>query len=721
MPPLQPIEASCLATVLLRKCAAATSLREARQLHALLTTSTHYHRVSPFLHNNILSMYGRCGSLEDSQLLFDKMPHRNIISYNALISAYSRSPQQAHRAFCLFHELENGNLVANDSTFTSLLHALSGPGNEVLGSLLHNCCVKRGFCNNLLVQTSLLGMYSDLGYMDCAKKVFSLMTDKDTTAWNAVISGCVKNGKIMEGLEIFKNMLKDEGTPSQFTYSLVLKACAILGNHVVGKLMHAKVLVSETYVDLPLQNVLLHMYCSCGDINALFKVFSRIANPDLVSWNSIIGGFSESGDGDMTMFMFVKLGRLSRVKPDEYTFATVISGTGVYPASRCGEPLHAQIEKAGFARSLYIGSALISMYFSNDDGKSSQKIFNVIPNKDVVLWTDMIRGNGRIGESEISLQFFRGLCHEGLKLDSFALSSALSACADQATLRQGEMVHSLALKTGSDTETCVNGSLVNMYVKIGELKAAECVFSCLPDRDLKCWNSMLGGYGHHGKAKEAFQLFEEILKHDLRPDHVTFISLLATCGHCGLVNESWFFWNYMKESGLTPGPKHFSCMISLLSRVGLMEEAEKLIDESPFADEYLELWRTILCFSIESRNLRGGVRAAEQILALNPEDIAANILLTKLYAAAGRWDDVSKIRRNVREVVSDKEPGLSWIEISNNVHIFSSGDETHLQNNEIQLELRKLLGNLMPIENKVDTVDLISTSYTCQVTCLYQL
>ncbi|XP_073152418.1 pentatricopeptide repeat-containing protein At3g50420 isoform X2 [Henckelia pumila] len=588
-----------------------------------------------------------------------------------------------------------------------------------MGSLLHSHCVKRGFCNNCLVQTSLLGMYSGLGYMGCAKKVFCLMTDKDTTAWNAIISGCTKKGKVMEGLKLFQNMLKDEVVPSQFTYSLVLKACATIGDHVMGKLVHAQVLVSEIDIDLPLQNVLLHMYCSCGDINALFKVFWRIENPDLVSWNSVIGGFSEGGDGDTTMVMFVKLRRLSRVKPDEYTFATVISGTGVYPAARCGKPLHAQIEKAGFARSLYIGSALISMYFSNDDGKSSQKIFSAFPNRDVVLWTDMIGGNGRIGESEIALKFFRGLCHEGFKLDSFALSSALSACADLATLKQGEMIHSMALKTGNDTETCVHGSLVNMYTKIGELKAAECVFSSLPNPDLKCWNSMLGGYGHNGKASEAFQLFEEILKNGLRPDHVTFISILAACGHCGLVNESRFFWNYMKESGLRPGPKHFSCMISLLSRAGLVEEAEKLINASPFADEYLELWRTILSSCIENRYLREGIHAAKQILAINAEDIAANILLTKLYAATERWDDVAEIRRNVREVASDKEPGLSWIEVSKNVHVFSSGDQSHLQNSEIQLELCKLLGNLIPVVDELDNIDIVPTSYTCQLPCSY--
>ncbi|KAL8473638.1 hypothetical protein ACS0TY_030473 [Phlomoides rotata] len=698
MPPPPHVGASSGANHLIKKCAATTALREARRIHALLTTTPIPTESPLFIHNNILSMYARCGSLEDSQLLFDKMPHRNVVSYNALISAYSRSHHRAHLAFHLFGRLENDtSLAPNGLTITSLLQASAELGDPILGSALHSQCLKIGFSDNLHVQTSLLGMYSKCGSVDYAKKVFYQMMDKDVISWNSIISGHVKNGRVLESLALFQSMLSDGVNPTQFTYSLVLSACAKLQDYDNGRLVHAKVLTSGTCIDLPLQNSLLDMYCSCGDIRTAIDVFYRIDNPDLVSWNSMIGGYSESGNGGKAMEMFIQLRRVSRHKPDEYTLAAVISATSGFPSCEYGNPLHAHTEKTGLMRSVYIGSALISMYLINDDSVSSQKIFSSFSFKDAVLWTDMIAGHVRIGESEAALHFFRVFSSEGLRIDSFILSSVLAACADLVTLRQGEMIHSWVLKTGNNAEVCVHSSLIDMYAKNGEIGSAEYVFSCLPESDLMCWNSMLTGYSHHGKAKEAFQIFFKMLKHGLKPDQVTFLSVLAACNHCGMVGKCRYFWRSMKECGFRAGPKHYSCMISLLSRAGLWEEAEEMIVESPFADEYVESWRSVLSSCIKNENLREGIRAAEQIVSSDAEDSAANVLLTKLYAAAGRWDDVVETRRKMRKLMMEKDhPGLSWIEVRNSFHVFFSGGQSQLENGEILSEVGKLSANLMP-------------------------
>jgi pentatricopeptide repeat protein len=188
--------------------------------------------------------------------------------------------------------------------------------------------------------------------------------------------------------------------------------------------------------------------------------------------------------------------------------------------------------------------------------------------------------------------------------------------------------------------------LIDMYVKNGDLHSAQSIFSQVSNPDLKCWNSMLGGYSHHGMAMEALQLFEEIINFGLRPDQVTFLSLLSTCNHSGLVEKGKFLWNYMKENGLSPGPKHYSCMVSLLSRAGLLDEAEEIIVGSPFREEdNLELWRILLSSCVIRGNLRVGVHAAEQVLRFDAEDSATHILLSNLYAAAGRWDGVAEMRR----------------------------------------------------------------------------
>lgn len=590
-------------------------------------------------------------------------------------------------------------LRPNGSTFTSLLQASSFLEYRFTGSTLHSKVIKFGFLNDVCVQTSLLGMYSNCVDLGSANEVFRDIGDKDSVAWNSVISGHFKNDKMEEGLRIFESMVRTGSIPTQFTYSMVFNACGRLGDFTCGRIIHAQVIISGIPTDLPLHNAMLDMYCNCGNTQTAFRVFSEIGNPDLASWNSMISGYFNNGDGKKAIDLYIQFGRESNIKPDEYTYAAIISGTGALPAREYGKPLHAQVKKAGFEMSVYVGSTLVSMYFKNDKGDSAQKVFCLVPNKDAVLWTEMITGHSRIDDRESALHFFYGMCQEGYKIDSFSLSGALSACADLAILKQGEMIHSQAIKIGYDVEMSVSGSLIDMYAKNGNLEAAQSIFSGVADPDLKCWNSMLGGHSHHGNADSALKLFDQFIAHGLKPDQVTFISLLSSCSHCGLVERGKKLWNCMKEHDMVPGLKHYSCMVSLLSRVGLLEEAEELINESPFNEHNLELWRSLLSSCVVHRNLKIGVHAAEQVLRLNPEDSATHILLSNLYAATGRWDGVTKMRRKMRGMMLEKDPGLSWFEATNNIHVFSSGDQSHPMIDEAQAELHRLQGNMIRDED----------------------
>lgn len=632
--------------------------------------------------------------------MFDKMPHRSVVSYNALIAAYSRVPDRAISAFELFGQMGVECLRPNGSTFTSLLQASSSFEDWLAGILLHAQVVKFGFLNDICVQTSLLGMYSNLGDLESAKRVFSFINDKDVVAWNSLIFGYLMNGKVKGGLHIFGGMVSSAVIPTEFTYSMVLNACSRLGDYHCGQLIHAHVIVSNALADLPLNNALVDMYCNCSDTRKAFSVFCRMENPDVVSWNSMISGYSENEEGEEAMALFVQLQGISLPKPDEYTYAAIISATGAFLASNYGKPLHAQVTKAGFARSVFVGSTLVSMYFKNTEAESAEKVFNSIPEKDVVIWTEMIVGHSRIATGESAIKFFKGMAWEGHEIDNFALSGALGSCADLAILKQGEMLHSQAVKRGYDAETFVCGSLVDMYVKNGDLHSAKSIFSQVSNPDLKCWNSMLGGYSHHGMAVEAFQLFQEIINHGLRPDQVTFLSLLSACNHRGLVEKGKFMWNSMKENNISPGFKHYSCMVSLLSRAGLLEAAEEVIVESPYDKNNPELWRTLLSSCVIRKKFGVGVRAAEQVLKLDAEDSATHVLLSNLYAAVGKWDCVAELRRKIRGLELEKDPGLSWIEAEKGIHSFASGGQMHPKVVEAKDELHRLQQNMIRSETE---------------------
>ncbi|XP_038901658.1 pentatricopeptide repeat-containing protein At3g50420 [Benincasa hispida] len=672
---------------LVQKCTSVASLKAARQLHGLILTSiATASSLSPYVCNNILSMYARCGAIWESQQVFDKMPQRNLVSFNALIAAYSRSHDRAPSAFNLLAKMELEFLRPNGSTLTSLLQAAYSIEDRFWGSLIHTQVVKRGFVNDVRVQTALIGTYSHCSDLESAGKVFRWTIDKDVVAWNSMIFGNLKHDKLNEALHLFNEMLGIGLIPTQFTYAMILNICCRNGDYLFGRLIHGRMITSNAITDRTLQNVLLDLYCSCGDTHTGFCIFNRIENPDLITWNTIISGCSQNEEEeDKAMKLFQQLQKSSLPKPDDYTYAAVIS---TIDNLLSGMSFLAQVIKDGFESSVFVSSVIVSMFFRNGESQAAERVFVSVAEKDVVLWTEMISGYSRIGEGENAIKCFHQMHQNGHELDSFSISLALSSCADLATLKQGEIFHSLAIKTGCEAEIYVLGSLINMYAKNGDLGSAKLIFSQVPCPDLKCWNSMLGGYSHHGQMEQALKLFFELQNHGVKPDQITFLSLFSACNHSNSVEIGQFLWNYMKESNIIPNSKHYSCMVSLLSGAGLIDEAEEMITKSPFANNDPELWRTLLSSCVLKRNLRVGANAAKQVLRLDSEDSAAHILLSNLYAAVGKWDGVVEMRRRIRETIVGKDPGLSWIEAKTHIQAFSSGLRSHPEVDEALLRLR---------------------------------
>jgi pentatricopeptide repeat protein len=417
-----------------------------------------------------------------------------------------------------------------------------------------------------------------------------------------------------------------------------------------------------------------------------------------VSWNTVIAGFSGVGDGRSAMDAFVKLKAVvisgGQLAPDEYTFAAVVSAAASLPAVCGGRPLHAQAIQVGLESSVFVGNTLINMYFTNDEPGSAQILFDTLTVKDVIMWTEMVAGHSALGEGELALEYFTNMLEEGHKVDNFSLSSALNSAADIAGLKQGEMLHAQAAKSGFEGNICVSGSLVDMYAKNGALGSAYSVFCTIQKPDLKCWNSMIGGYGNHGDSEMAFKLFSDMVRCGLQADHVTYISLLSACSHCGLVEKGKFYWFCMMTDGIVPGFKHYTSMVSLLSRAGLLEEAVELINKAPSAKRYPELWRILLSSCVTLKDLSVGLHAAEQALEQDPDDISTHIILSNLYASVGKWEDVAVVRKKIRGLMTEKEPGLSWIDIKKTVHVFSADDECHSRIDDCRDELLRIKGNM---------------------------
>ncbi|KAJ1273428.1 hypothetical protein BS78_06G279700 [Paspalum vaginatum] len=671
-------------------------LRGARALHALLVASS-LPSSTTFLVNQLLALYCRNSAVPDALALLRSTPRPTVVSYNIVLSALSRAPRHAPSAFGLFRGLHASGLRPTAPSLCAVLRAAAGLRDGRAGAAVHAQAAALGFHGTDIVPTALLQMYSGCGSPGDANQVFDEMTAPDVVAWNCVMHCDVRYGYTRRALGKFCRMVSAGLPPTENTLSSVLSGCRRSGDLRHGRSLHGWVVKSEEVdPDLPLLNALLDMYCCCCDLDTALRVFQRIETPDLVSWNTIIAGFSGSGDGWSAMQAFVQLKAVSceRLAPDEYTFAAVVSASAALPAMCSGKPLHADVIKAGSESSVFVANTLINMYFTNEEPGSAQILFDSITVKDVIMWTEMVAGHSALGEGELALKYFISMLQEGHKVASFSLSSALNSTADLAGLKQGEMLHAQVVKSGHEDNICVSGSLVDMYAKNGALGGAYSVFCAVQKPDLKCWNSMIGGYGNHGDSEMGFKLFDGMIRGGLQPDHVTYISLLSACSHCGLVEKGKLYWFSMRTDGIVPGFKHYTSMVSLLGRAGLLEEAVDLINESPCAKRYPELWRILLSSCVTFKDLSVGVYAAEQALRQDPDDVSTHILLSNLYASIGNWDNVSEIRRRIRGLMTEKEPGLSWIEIKKMVHVFSADDECHAQIDDCRDVLFRIKGNM---------------------------
>ncbi|KAL5213868.1 hypothetical protein ABZP36_003020 [Zizania latifolia] len=702
------------AAALLRSCSPRrTVLRRARALHALLVVSSKPSAPTPttFLANQLLSLYSRLSAIPDALALLRSTPCPSVVSYNTVLSGLSRAPRHAPDAFRLFRQLYASGLRPTAPSLCAILRAVGALRDRRAGAAAHSQAATLGFLASDIVPTALLQMYSECGAPRDANQVFDEIATRDVVAWNCVMHCNVRYGYLDRALGQFCRMVRGGLAPTESTLSSVLSACGRTRDCRRGRALHGWVVKSEELdPDLPLQNALLDMYSSCGDLGTALHVFERIDTPDLVSWNTLITGFSGVGDGWSAMDAFMQLKAVQfgeRLIPDEYTFAAVVSATAALPAMLSGRPLHSEVIKAGFESSVFVGNTLLNMYFTNEEPSSARILFDSLTNKDVIMWTEMVAGHSSLGEGELALRYFVTMLQEGYKVDSFSLSSALNSTAELAGLKQGEMLHAQVIKSGYEGNVCASGSLVDMYAKNGALPGAYLVFCAIQNPDLKCWNSMIGGYGNHGNSETAFKLFGEMIRDGLQPDHVTYISLLSACSHSGLVEKGKFYWFCMMTDGIMPGFKHYTSMVSLLSRAGLLEEAVDLMMKSPFAKKCLELWRILLSSCITFRNLSIGVHAAEKALEQDPDDISTHILLSNLYASAGKWEVVAEIRKNMRRLMVEKEPGLSWIEMKNTVHVFSADDECHSQIDDCRDELLRLRGNMALSESRES--ELLST------------
>ncbi|WVZ01455.1 hypothetical protein V8G54_027524 [Vigna mungo] len=678
-------------------CAGSSNGTVGEQVHCQCVKCGLVHHVSVV--NSIVDMYMKTGNVRDGRRVFDEMGDRNVMSWNSLLTGYSFNGfnDQVWELFC---QMQVEGYRPNYFTVSTVIPALAKLSVVAIGMQTHAMVVKLGFDAEKVVCNSLISMLSKSGMLRGARAIFYGMENKDSVSWNSMIAGYVINGQDLEAFEIFNNMQLAGAKPTSATFTSVIKSCVNLKELGLLRVLHCKTLKSGFSTHQKVLTTLMVALTKCKEMDDAFSLFSLMDGvQSVVSWTAMISGYLQNGGTDQALNLFSQM-RSEGVKPNHFTYSAILTVQHVAFISE----IHAEVIKTNYEKSSSVGTALLDAYVKIGIINDAVKVFELIEVKDVIAWSAMLAGYAQAGETEEAAKIFHQLTKEGIKPNEFTFCSIINACtAPTASVEQGKQFHAYAIKLRLHNALCVSSSLVTMYAKRGNIDSAHEVFKRQKERDLVSWNSMISGYAQHGQAKKALEVFEEMQKQKLQVDAITFIGVMSACTHAGLVEKGQNYFNAMiNDHHVNPTMEHYSCMIDLYSRAGMMEKAMDIINGMPFPPA-ATVWRIVLAASRVHHNIELGKLAAEKIIALEPEDSAAYVLLSNMYAAAGNWQEKVNVRKLMDKRKVKKEPGYSWIEVKNKTYSFLAGDLSHPLSDHIYSKLSELNTRLRDAGYQPDT------------------
>ncbi|XP_027363023.1 pentatricopeptide repeat-containing protein At2g22070 [Abrus precatorius] len=646
-----------------------------RSIHAQIIK--HGLSLGVFLMNNLLNFYAKVGSLSDAHRLFREMPLKTTFSWNTILSAYVKGgdleparrvfdeiPQPdsvswttmivgynhlglSNSAIHMFLNMVSSGISPTQFTFTNVLASCAATQALDVGKKVHSFVVKLGLSGVVPVANSLLNMYAKSGDSVMAKVVFDRMRLKDKSTWNTMISMQMQYGRLDLALSLFEQMI----------------------------------------------------------------------DPDIVSWNSIIAGYCHQGYDIKALETFSSMLESSSLKPDKFTLGSVLSACANLESLKFGMQIHAHILRADVDISGAVRNALISMYaksgaveiarriveltgtsslnviaftslldgyFKIGDINPAREIFDSLKCRDVVAWTAMIVGYTQNGLLSDALELFRLMIREGPKPNNYTLAAVISVISSMASLDHGKQLHATAIRLEEVSSVSVGNALITAYSRSGSIKDARKVFKQIcSNRDKLSWTSMIIALAQHGLGNEAIELFERMLKINLKPDHITYVGVLSACTHVGLVEQGKSYFNLMKNvHNIEPTSSHYACMIDLFGRAGLLEEAYNFIRNMPIEPDAIA-WGSLLSSCRVHKNVDLAKVAAENLLLVDPNNSGAYSALANTLSACGKWEDAAKVRKSMKDRAVKKEQGFSWVQIHNKVHIFGADDALHQQRDAI--------------------------------------
>ncbi|MCO5570779.1 hypothetical protein L7F22_024507 [Adiantum nelumboides] len=562
---------------ILRACRDIGSIKIVCYMHATLIISGLDLKSS--IQDTLIGMYINCGALEEGYKLFEVMAERSLSAWSTIFAGYVQHKMTDH-VLKLHERMLLENMQPDVFMLVNVLKACRKLKNLWLGKSLHGRTLLYDLQGALVLGNALIDFYMKCECAELAQQVFESLPERNLVTWNSMIAGYVDNNQELIARKLFQEMQVEGLAPDDFTHASIMKSCGSAKALGLARLIHDQVVAFGFETGVFVGSVIVDAYGECGSLEDAQDVFEKLPSKNVVCWNTMIGRHAQLGNGIQALELFERM-QGAQIGPDKLTYLCVLQVCGMLLAGLWQQVMiiHHLILRGGLESGLFLGTALVDSYAKSTNLQAARKVFDMMPNRNVVTWCSMIAGYVQHEQGVFALDLVGKMISEGFKPDRSTFLVAVKACVDTGAVEQGRLIHDWILRDELEVDSDICSAIVNFYGKCGSTQEALKVFRSLPHQDLVCLNALISGYASHGNSESAEQTFAKIQRECTNPVNETCTNVLTAFSHVGLVEEGGDCFR-----GISINQKmllQYTCMIDLFGRAGRMEEAVEVLQTMP--------------------------------------------------------------------------------------------------------------------------------------------
>ncbi|XP_077222496.1 pentatricopeptide repeat (PPR) superfamily protein [Tasmannia lanceolata] len=502
---------------------ASSSFSIGRILHA--HSILHGFDLDLFVGSSLTGFYFKFSKVQTAQKVFDKMPEPDTVCWNTMISGlvWNCCFEESLR---VFERMIRGGTRFDSTTLAGVLPAVAELQDLKFGMRIHCLAMKIGLQSHSYVLTALISMYSKCGVISIARFLFEQINEPDLIAWNAMISGNSCNGDVYNSTRLFRELLNAVGKVNSSTIVGFIPVFSPFGHLGLSSSIHGFSIKSGLASNSSVSTAVTTVYCRVNDMESARKLFDEMPERSLASWNAIISGYSQNGFTEMAISLFQQM-QASQVRPNPVTVTSTLSACAQLGALSLGKWIHELIMRENFESNVYVSTALIDMYAKCGSLGEARRIFDGMPEKNVVSWNAMVAGYGLHGHGKEALKLFVEMPNCGIVPTGVTFLSVLYACSHAGLVCEGcGIFQSMTCDHRVEPTPEHYACMVDLLGRAGQLENALDFIGRMPiEPGPGVWGALLGACMTHKNTRLAQLASEKLF--ELEPENSGYYVLLS--------------------------------------------------------------------------------------------------------------------------------------------------------------------------------------------------